>query len=384
MGEPDINLDGTDRWLLDAIQSEFPLGERPYRSLGERLGISENEVMDRIRRHRGSGLIRQISAIFDSAALGYRSALFAFQVGQSEIEAAAEIVNAHPGVSHNYERGHAFNLWFTLTAPPPSDPRAHGAALAALARVERWLYLPAIRLFKIGVYLPMSASGPSDEAANPRRAALGALRDGTEENPEAGSVPGGEAREAPVREEAGTMGIPLRAERQAVLALQEDLPLEIEPFRHRAEEFGLSPTHLLDLAQKLLQSGKMRRFAAILRHQRAGRRHNVMSVWEVPESRAEEAGAAMARFREVSHCYQRPTSPGWPWSHYAMIHARSEDEGLGVVRGIADATGLDRYELLPTVREFKKVRIRYFTGGIAKWEAQHVSRAMSGKLGPER
>jgi DNA-binding Lrp family transcriptional regulator len=134
----------------------------------------------------------------------------------------------------------------------------------------------------------------------------------------------------------------------------------------------MSVTELLEKARDFLASGMMRRYAAILRHREAGFTVNVMSVWRVPEERGEEAGRIMAEFAEVSHCYQRPTAPGWPYSHYAMIHARSEEEANGVVRRIAARTGLRDYALLRTVREFKKTRVKYFTPEIVEWGQKHL------------
>jgi DNA-binding Lrp family transcriptional regulator len=128
----------------------------------------------------------------------------------------------------------------------------------------------------------------------------------------------------------------------------------------------MSVAELLEKARDFLASGMMRRYAAILRHREAGFTVNVMSVWRVPEDKAEEAGRRMAEFAEVSHCYQRPTAPDWPYSHYAMIHARSEEKAGGVVRRIESAVAVHDYMLLRSVREFKKTRVKYFTPDVER------------------
>lgn len=143
-------LNEIDRALLNLLQSDFPLVPRPFAALGERLAISEGEVMERVKRLKGEGLIRQISAIFDSRALGYRSTLAALRVPQERLEEVASIVSSHSGVSHNYARDHTYNLWFTLTIPPGVDPKEELRRIAHRAGVAEVLDLPSLRTFKIG------------------------------------------------------------------------------------------------------------------------------------------------------------------------------------------------------------------------------------------
>ncbi|HEU4985069.1 MAG TPA: Lrp/AsnC family transcriptional regulator, partial [Nitrososphaera sp.] len=107
-------LDEMDKKLLNDIQWVFPLADRPYLEIAKNYGISEDEVMRRISGLKGAGLIRQINAIFDTRRLGYKSALIAFAVAPEKLDAVAEKINEHPGVSHNYERNHEYNMWFTL------------------------------------------------------------------------------------------------------------------------------------------------------------------------------------------------------------------------------------------------------------------------------
>ena len=393
-----LSLDSTDRLLLDALQGAFPLCERPFEELGRRAGIEEAEAVRRVRELKDAGLIRWIGAIFDSAALGYRGALVALELPADRIEAAAQIVSAHPGVSHNYQRDHVFSLWFTLTTPPESDPERHAAALAREAGAARYLFLPAIRLFKIGVRFAMSGEdetplGDTEVTQPGAPEAQDGLKPALRSSPSSlqppvSSLPFPQSSilnpqspipnpQSPIPNpqsspEASGLKSQVSSLKSALLALQEDLPIEPRPFETLATRAGMSVTELLEKARELLASGIMRRYAAILRHREAGFAVNVMSVWRVPEESAEEAGRRMAEFAEVSHCYQRPTAPGWPYSHYAMIHARSEEEANGVVRRIAARTGLRDYALLRTVREFKKTRVRYFTPEIVEWGRKHL------------
>ncbi|MEX2458240.1 MAG: AsnC family transcriptional regulator, partial [Actinomycetota bacterium] len=104
-------MDELDRELLNVIQNDFPMESAPFAELGRRLGIDEAETLTRIARLKDQHVIRQVSAIFDTRALGYRSSLVAMAVPKDRLERAAELINAHPGVSHNYRRNHEFNLW---------------------------------------------------------------------------------------------------------------------------------------------------------------------------------------------------------------------------------------------------------------------------------
>ena len=335
-------MDAMDRALLDRIQAGVPLAPRPYDELGRALGLAETEVLARLGALREAGILRQISAIFDTARLGYRSVLVAASVAPDRIEAAAHVINAHPGVSHNYERGGSWNLWFTLAVPPSSrlGLEATAARLGAQARLERIRLLPAVRVFKIGVRLEMEEGG-------------GALRDAVAGAGEApGPAPGVEKADLPL-----------------VRVLQEPLALMAQPFVAPARVAGLPVEDLLARARALLAGGVMRRFAGLLRHRQAGFTANAMWVWIVPPERIDDVGAAMATFRAVSHCYQRPTYPDWPYSLFSMVHARTPEECVAVLDAIAEATGVREREVLWTGREFKKTRLRYFTPDYDAWEA---------------
>lgn len=143
-------MDALDKRLLDIIQTGFPLAPRPYAVLGERLGISEEEALARVRALRANKIIRRMGANFQSAKLGFRSTLCAAKVPPEKMDAFIAEVNRSPGVTHNYLRDHAYNVWFTCIGPSWED------VCAELADIERKteisvLNLPAKRLYKIRV-----------------------------------------------------------------------------------------------------------------------------------------------------------------------------------------------------------------------------------------
>jgi len=141
--------------ILSRIQKKFPLVERPFGTIGEELGISEDEVIAILQEEKRNNIIRQTSAIFDTKRLGYRSSLVAFKIPKEKIDAAVEIINSHPGISHNYERNHEFNIWFTLAVAPDSKLGIEKTLeiLAKLTEADDYIMLPTLKLFKISVKL---------------------------------------------------------------------------------------------------------------------------------------------------------------------------------------------------------------------------------------
>lgn len=325
-------MDNTDRKLLNLLQNRFPLVVEPFKALGLDLGIHEGELIERTTRLKERGIIRQINAIFDSRALGYQSTLVAMKVDPKRIDEAGEVISHHPGVSHNYQRDHVFNLWFTLTLPPSEDLEATVRSLEGKARAKRTLLLPALRTFKIGVSFDMTG----------------------EKDP----FPSGEAKD-PMANEPVAISLS-QIEVDLVRELQEDIPLEGRPFSGMAKRLGITEEELLKKARVFQERGLMRRFAAVLRHQKAGFSFNAMGVWRVPEGRVEEVGKVMASFSGVSHCYQRPTYPDWPYNLFTMVHGRTKEDCIGILRAISEKIEISDYTPIFSIKEYKKVRVRYF------------------------
>lgn len=323
-------LDAMDRALLERLQSDFPLTPRPFAALGQALGVDEAEVLARARRLKQKRVIRQIGAIFDTRRLGYQSTLVAFHVDDGSLKDIATQISGHPGVSHNYARPHHYNLWFTLAVPPDQELVIEIRRLVQKAGVDDWLNLPALRMFKIKTHFKMEGSNAPRHTALPGK-------------------PSSSAR-------------PLNpADVPFVRALQKDLALVPRPFVEAAQSLGLSEEALLDRAREMQSAGIMRRFGAVLRHRQVGYTANGMACWIVPEAQIEEMGSRAAQFPQVSHCYHRPSRlPRWPYTLFTMIHGHTKNEVESVVAQIAQAIGIERYEVLYSTHEFKKERIRYF------------------------
>ena len=354
MTEGNSGLDATDQELLNALQWDFPLDPHPYARLGERLGMDADEVMERIRRLKDAGILRQLSAIFDTRALGYGSSLVAARVDPERVDDAAAVISAHPGVSHNYKRNHAFNLWYTVAVPPGHAVADHVDVLHRESGAESTRMLPTLTLYKIGVKLDMT--GKTSAAA---RAEV-------------------QDHERPERSPDMTTPELSPLETAAIRVVQEDLPLEERPYAAQAKAIGGTNGHaldehgVLDLLGSFKERKLMRRFAAVMNHREAGFKANAMAVWAVPEDRLNEVGPTMASFASVSHCYRRPTYPDWPYSVFTMVHGRNARDCEETVDAIRAETGVDEYCLLWSVKEYKKVRVKYFTEDWDAWIAEHL------------
>jgi siroheme decarboxylase len=340
-----IALDETDKRLLNLLQGSFPLAERPYSEVGRLAKLSEAEVLRRTARLLEERIIREVTPIFDTRVLGYKSMLVAAKVDPEHPWRAAKIINSHPGVSHNYLRDHDFNIWFTIATEPGSKLGLDGTldVLQRLTGAESVRQLPTLRLFKIRMDLEM-------EKGTEALAAAAEAADHKE--PEA--IPLSELDLAVIRATQGPM--------EAVA----------EPFAPAARELGMPVRALLDHLEGMRQRRALRRVAAILFHRRAGFSANGMGVWKVPEERILELGPRMAAYRGISHCYQRPTYPDWPYSVFTMAHGRSKDECDAILDTIAAETGIEERRTLYSSTEFKKIRLLYFTDAHREWEAQYT------------
>jgi len=325
--------------LLYQMQHDFPLTPRPFKALADTLGSSEEEVLNTVRRLKEEQIIRQTSAIFDTKRLGYKSSLVAFKVPEEKIDTAAEIINAHPGVSHNYLRNHDYNIWFTMAVSPESRLGLEKTIeiLKEQTGADDGIVLPTLKMFKIKVQMDTTGKRAKKEKVT----------------------------------QAAHKALTLTDEHIAVIkALQKDIAVTSEPFKSVTEALNISYERLFEIAKELKESGVMRRFATILNHRKAGFGANAMSVWSVPEAKGEEIGRQLAAFSAVSHCYLRPRYPNWPYNLFAMVHAKTQEACDKLIEEMAQETGLSEYSKLYSTREFKKQRLVYFDDAFEKWEEQ--------------
>ena len=341
-----IPLDDLDKRLLNLMQGSFPIAARPYQHVASEAGISEDEVLVRVQHLLDERIIRQVTPIFDTRALGYSSMLVAAKVDPENPWRAANVINEHPGVSHNYLRNHEFNIWFTIATEPDSPLGLEQTLtrLGELAGAESIRQLPTLKLFKIRMDLEMekgseTLSGQVAEAVAPAE---------TERQPYDDF------------------------DRAVIRATQGAMPVIPEPYAPAAAELGIPQEQLLEHLRAMVERRLLRRVAAILFHRRAGYSANGMGVWKVPDERVLEMGMQMSQFRGISHCYQRPTYADWPYSVFTMAHGRSKEECDAILDSIAEHTGISDRTTLYSSTEFKKIRLLYFTDDYRNWERRNA------------
>jgi DNA-binding Lrp family transcriptional regulator len=343
-------MNESDAQLLRLIQIRVPLARRPWRQVAAELGASEDDVIDRVTANRAAGIIREISGVFDAAALGYTQSLVAFSLPDDLLAAAGATAAGHPGVGHCYARDDSrYNLWFTLAVSPESSLGLEATVerLAGTSKADSYMVLPATRRFKLAMPVDFQACSPLTWAPSPAVAA-------PTPTPPAAKL--------------------TKLHRRAVVALQTDLPATPDAFAAVAELHSLDADDLLVAAADLLAAGVLRRYAAVPYHRAAGATANVMTVWQVPQpqTRHELAGTVAAAHPAVSHCYLRPTGPDWPYELYTMIHGQDRRQCVRTIEQIAAAIGIaektHRRELW-TRHEYKKTRVKFFTDEEANWEA---------------
>jgi DNA-binding Lrp family transcriptional regulator len=339
-----IAMDDIDRKLLNLMQGSFPIEPRPYAAVAKLAEISEDEVLKRVRHLLDQRIIRQVTPIFDTRALGYGSMLVAAKVDPEHPWRAAKIINSHPGVSHNYLRNHEFNMWFTLAVEGDSKLGLQGTldVMQELTGATSIRQLPTLKLFKIRMELEMDGDTKSLSTEG--------------------------VAQQPVDLEGVAYD---ERDREVIRATQGDLPVVPEPYVDAAAQLGMTVDALLEQLEDMKERGILRRVAAILYHRRAGFSANGMGVWKVPDEKISELGPRMASFRGISHCYQRPTYEDWPYSVFTMAHGRSKEECDAILDAIADEFHITERATLYSSTEFKKIRLLYFTDEFTNWEREH-------------
>lgn len=332
-------LDARDLQLLDRWQRGFPLLPAPFAAVAREEGREEADILAALARLGEIGVLSRVGAVVRPNTAG-ASLLAAMRVAPDQLERVAAIVNAEPGVNHNYEREHAYNLWFVAAAP---DRSALDAALAAIGEATRLtpLVLPLVAEYWIDLGFDL-------RQAHATNAGGAATRGGTR----------GQAANVVLDD----------ADRRIVAALESGLPMVAEPFAAIAADAGVSEDALLARLREWLAQGVIRRFGVVVRHRALGYTANAMCVWDVPDEGADALGAELAREPGVTLCYRRTrVLPAWPYNVFCMLHGRDR-ASVDARRGeIVAAHGLDRFAsaVLYSRRAFKQCGARYASQPVA-------------------
>lgn len=318
-----------DADILTSLQDDLPIVPRPFKEISEQVGITEEELIEKIQKWKNDGTIRHISAHIDAWALGFESALVAFEV--PDIEMASKVIAEHPGVSHNYERDHKYNVWFTIKVPREKNLEDSVKKIAAKAQASDLLILPAGRCFKLDVKFDLSRS---KGVRTKMPCSLKTLEHDLTE-------------------------VDLLILEKLNLGLQ----IVSDPFREIARGTGLSEEEICRRARLLREKGIIRKFRGVVDHVKVGFKMNAMMVWDVPEDRIDEVGKHCAGKDFVSHCYERKRCDRFPYNLYTMIHAGSESTLNIYTQELSRESGVDKYVVLRTKRELMKRKITLFKKG---------------------
>ncbi len=324
-------MDELKRRLIDGWQGGFPLCERPFAVLAERLDASEDAVLQGLRELLADGVLTRFGPLYQIERLGGAFSLAALQAPEAEFARVADIVNDFPEVAHNYRREHAFNLWFVLATETPagmSDAVARIAAATGLPVFdfpkEREYFIEA--RFAVGArpVAPPQSTTADQAASSPPPARLAELR-------------------------------PL------IVATQAGLPLTPQPYHALAAQLGSDAETVIAGLQALLNAGAIRRIGVVPNHYRIGYAANGMTVWDVADEVVDELGARVGALEFVTHCYRRPRHrPDWPYNLFAMAHGASRDEVTAKVEHIAEVLGdaCRARDILYSTRMLKKTGLR--------------------------
>lgn len=340
--------------VLGTIQSGFPIAPDPYGALAEQLGFGRDEVEKALLDLREEGLVRRIGASFDSKLLGYSSTLCALAVPPERADEVAAIINAYPGVTHNYLRENRYNIWFTLITRSSEDRARILGQIVEQSGCGDLLDMPATKMYKIRVDF---GKGHGKKATEAKAKA----KDAGEHV--AGRF--GAAADARAFDGDDAFDVALVRWAQDDVAFDADGALVERPFEQGAaliaRQIGREVTEdeVIDRILELKALKVIRRFGAMVKHQKMGFAFNGMTVWNVDDDRLDEVGAAFAEKPYVSHCYTRLAKPTWPYKIYAMTHAQTQDELDGYVAELADIARSEPLVLVST-KEYKKVSMRYF------------------------
>ena len=315
-----------DLALLNDWQRGFPLEAEPFARIAQAHGLPAAGVLARYRAWAADGTLSRVGGVF-AAGAGGAGLLAAMAVPRERLEAVAAIVSAHPGVNHNYEREHAWNLWFVVGA---ADAAAAARVLDELETATgcATLRLPMRRAYRIDLGFDL-------------RGALAASPTGTR-------------GEAPA---------PLARSDWPLAALAErGLPLVERPYDAWAGTLGTAPEEVTATLERWLADGTLKRFGAVVRHHELGFAANAMAVFDVPDDAVDACGERLARESAVTLAYRRERARGWPYNLFCMLHGRDRESVRQALEGVRRRSGLAAagHDVLFSRRRFKQTGPRRF------------------------
>ena len=316
-------LSDLEKRVLDVVQQDIPLVNRPFRNMSDKAGTDEESFLQCVQSLFDRDLIRDISAIYNARGLGYQSTLVA--VSTASPDKTANAISRYPGVSHNYYREHHFNVWFTLTIPEERDLDEVIRQILKDENYDSFRILPSIKTYKIGVNFRFS----------------------------------GEKKKKTINNYSSRIDS-VDINRDLIRKMQTPFPLVPEPWSEIADALGKSEEELFREIDILKKAKVIKRISGVIRHRKTGFGANGMACFQLSEDNIDSAGEKAARYSAVSHCYRRPVFPDWPYSLFAMTHGAAEEECENTAAEIATEIDAEKTLVLYSTKEYKKERVKYF------------------------
>lgn len=307
--------------LIDGWQRDFPLEPEPYARIARSLCVCELSLLGMLAGLSRSGTLSRVGAIVRPNTVG-ASTLAAIATPPERLEEVAAIVNAEPGVNHNYEREHSFNLWFVVTGADCE------AVASTITRIEHQSGLPVLNLplrtaYHIDLGFPLNGCRDTERSLDTRTCT----------------------------------GRITREDRLLLNAIEDGLPLVSRPYEAIALQIGSNEGAVIERLGNLLDRGIVKRLGLIVRHRKLGFTANAMVVWDIAADKVDQVGEKFAGQPFVTLCYRRDRRPpDWPYNLFCMIHGRSRSVVLGQIdelKGLAGET-MPPMDILFSARAFKQ------------------------------
>ncbi len=318
------------RAFINQFQSGFPITQHPFSSVAAELDVSEVTLIETLKALLEDGILSRFGALYNSQQMGGDVCLVAMEIAPADFERVAEQVNQFPEVAHNYQRDHAFNLWFVLaTETKAQQPQV----LKQIEKITQYQVYPFPKLqeYYVGLKFFIESNGRVKTISFKEH--------------------------KPIFQQQLLTSL----QRQIIQASQKGFPLCSRPYQHIGKQIKQTEAVVIKQMQKMQKTGVIRRIGAIPNHYKLGIKANGMSVWNVPTVKINEIGKQIGALDFVSHSYHRPRHlPQWSYNLFAMVHGEERAEVLEKVQIIKKILKSDyrQHDILFSQRILKKVGLQ--------------------------
>ena len=316
--------------LLNDYQRDFPLQSRPFAQIAKAHNTDTGSILQLLGKLKKTGLITRVGPVFRPNTIGV-STLAAMKIPGNRLEAVAKLVNKYPEVNHNYEREHAYNLWFVVTAPDQQHLEDTLLSIEKLTGIAV-MRLPLVKEHHIDLGFKMPLHGKESSPVVKKHLSSTAVVKHSTQPDDA-------------------------IHRQLIDEIQSGLPLVERPYAEIAQKVGIDEQEVMRRIEIMLTTGAIRRMGVVVRHHELGYRANAMLVWDIADERVNEVAKQLSRVDCITLCYQRPRHlPHWHYNLFTMIHGKERQSVEQRIEEIVQQHGLGDIPMatLFSLRRFKQ------------------------------